>query len=124
MLVATIFPTNYKTKNSICFHTMYLVFRTIPSQNNKYLSIEILTIGLPKGSTDPKMGRSAQCRLISILRVQFEFFLSPQNLTILCCDVKEYQPSPGKGRANSSCTYILPKYALTVIICNFYLSSM
>jgi hypothetical protein len=36
------------------FHTIYLEFRMIPTQNNKYLPLEISPIGLPKGSTDPK----------------------------------------------------------------------
>ena len=54
MLVVTIFPTNCKIKNVIFFHTMYFVFRKIPTQNNKYLCLVISPIGLPRGSTDPK----------------------------------------------------------------------
>jgi len=33
---------------------MNLVFRMIPTRNNKYVPIEISPIGLPEGTTDPK----------------------------------------------------------------------
>jgi len=77
---------------------MYLVFRMIPTQNNNYLPLEISTIGLPKGTIDPKWVCVVHnVDLFQSWKFNLNFFLSLFKIQLLCAvTYKNTIPSPEK----------------------------